>query len=334
MPLLDSPVLPKLDLVDARSQLLQAPQSPSAKSSLHDSISTSEGRKRPRYNDGNGNSSIIFQSPSSPASLVDTDYHSGSGDFYPTWLNARSAEEASAELDYRQNRYQRGEILSLHLDENIELVNSDDCVATREQKRPRRSRNTDAKQPGWGDAVIGVVGKVWNFCYSKAFRGFYAGGGQGYQLPTPELHGYMMHDDVLEKYACGNNICNRAIPGQYPDEEEMDRSWIIIPDQITQGSRTNTPSPSLRRQYAAPRPGKKAVVRSSRSPSPTKQSHSPGPKSPRRSMTQRCATQVQRTDSEEDASLRRLNSQLRAMIKEGKEALGMQIEVEDMDDSD
>ncbi|KAJ1333282.1 hypothetical protein MN608_03272 [Microdochium nivale] len=46
-----------------------------------------------------------------------------------------------------------------------------------------------ARPDSWGafafSTIGGVVGKVWNFCKGGAFRGFQAGGGQGYQISTP-----------------------------------------------------------------------------------------------------------------------------------------------------
>ncbi|KAI0379346.1 hypothetical protein F5Y04DRAFT_133324 [Hypomontagnella monticulosa] len=47
-----------------------------------------------------------------------------------------------------------------------------------------------ATQPnGWGSAALstigGVVGKVFAFCKAGVFRGFYAGGGRGYEMRTP-----------------------------------------------------------------------------------------------------------------------------------------------------
>lgn len=47
------------------------------------------------------------------------------------------------------------------------------------------------RQFGWSafalQTIGGVVGKVWEFCRTGAFRGFYAGGGKGYDMqpPTP-----------------------------------------------------------------------------------------------------------------------------------------------------
>jgi hypothetical protein len=76
------------------------------------------------------------------------------------------------------------------------------------------------------------------------------------------------------------------------------------------------------------------------SPGRPSTSYSTPTKSPVRSSTklrespgavdaQRYAAKVRRRELEEDASIRRLNKQLKAMIKEGKEALGTRIEIED-----
>ncbi|KAI2625246.1 hypothetical protein GGS21DRAFT_314727 [Xylaria nigripes] len=51
---------------------------------------------------------------------------------------------------------------------------------------PMTPDHASQRQAGWGSYAIstigGVVGKVWEFCTAGAFRGFYAGGGQGYEL--------------------------------------------------------------------------------------------------------------------------------------------------------
>jgi hypothetical protein len=46
---------------------------------------------------------------------------------------------------------------------------------------------------------------------------------------------------------------------------------------------------------------------------------------------QRYAAQIRRREREEDASIKRLNRQLQAMIREGKQALGATVEVDDLD---
>ena len=66
----------------------------------------------------------------------------------------------------------------------------------------------------------------------------------------------------------------------------------------------------------------------SRSPLP-----SPKRSSPVSADVQRHAARIRKRELEEDANLRRFNQQLKAMIKEGKQALGTKIEVEDDSDS-
>ena len=55
------------------------------------------------------------------------------------------------------------------------------------------------------------------------------------------------------------------------------------------------------------------------------------PHSPASVETQRYVAQMRRMEREEDASLRRLNRQLQTMIREGKQALGTQVELDDLD---
>jgi hypothetical protein len=50
--------------------------------------------------------------------------------------------------------------------------------------------------------------------------------------------------------------------------------------------------------------------------------------------TQRHVAKLRKQEREEDASIRRLNEQLKAMIREGKEALGTRVEVDDLSDLD
>lgn len=44
---------------------------------------------------------------------------------------------------------------------------------------------------------------------------------------------------------------------------------------------------------------------------------------------QRFAAKARKRDMEEEANLRRLNQQLKAMIREGRQALGTRVEIED-----
>ena len=58
------------------------------------------------------------------------------------------------------------------------------------------------------------------------------------------------------------------------------------------------------------------------------------PGSPASREALRFAAQVRRREREEDASIQKMNDQLKALIREGREALGSRVEVDDMDFDD
>lgn len=58
------------------------------------------------------------------------------------------------------------------------------------------------------------------------------------------------------------------------------------------------------------------------------------PASPLPKESQRLINKVRREEMEEDARMRRMSSQMSAMLREAKEALGSKFEVEDVYDDD
>jgi hypothetical protein len=85
-----------------------------------------------------------------------------------------------------------------------------------------------------------------------------------------------------------------------------------------------------------PRLNKRATPSSLRPSTPTKGSGLglPSPRSrdgPSSAEVQRQAARLRRREREEDASIQRLNKQLQAMIREGREALGTTVEVDDFE---
>lgn len=330
---------PKVDLANANSQLFQLP-SASASSSLY---SLSVSRKRPRRDTGNL-SSKFEPSDASASPLISTDFRQPSGEEY----------HASAEFDYRPNRY-RESFLPPSLDASVDSLVTDG----NSRKRSRRDSNiasptTDLPSPatrvGWGRTVINAVGKVFDICWSGAFKGFYAGGGQGYDMhagsPAQFAPSWQAGpSSSTEK----DRIFRTPIPGQYPDEE-IDRSWVVVPtdstDPFGHGGLDGTDSPSAqrarrvhqassprRRQAVMPRLGKRPNL-SVRPSTPTRNTALPSPRSqngPGSAEMQKHAARMRRKEREEDASIQRLNKQLQAMIREGKEALGTTVEVDDVD---
>lgn len=335
---------PKLDLASAHSQMFQVPSSASASSSLY---SLSVSRKRPRHD--TEKLSTKFEASSevaSASSLIHSDYRqtSGADDFH-----------SSAELDYRPNRY-RESFGPQPLDESVESIVADTHGTSR--KRSRRassisSPTADGPSPslaqrrvGWGRTVINVVGKVFDLCWSGAFKGFYAGGGQGYNMntgePAPFNPGWRA-GQAGPTSAEKDRVLHTPVPGQYP-EEDSDRSWVVLPsepaDPFFGGDGHTSPSIRARRIHQASSPRRRPAVmprlgkRAGMLTTPIKSPGLPSPRSkdgPGSAEMQRHAAQMRRKEREEDASIQRLNKQLQAMIREGKEALGTTVEVGDLE---
>lgn len=350
---LDSPVPPKLDLVGAKSQLLQVPQTPSASSSLYRSISYS--RKRPRYGSDkrcqSAHHSDFGAVPATPDSHLADDFRSWSG-----------KRETPTEFDYRLSRYRENNpppTIDDSFDSHAPIEASGNS-----RKRSRReslfstlhgSEGNIPSHPAsvsWGRSVINIVGKVWDFCWSGAFGGFYAGGGQGYRMDpgsSSQVDDTPYQPDSVEKddiFTTNTNQHNRTpIPGQFP-EDDIQRNWVMVADDtdvFVDAVGPSSPSRRLprknanqfyaqRRRTMMSQPAKRAYM-----PSTPTRAHPMSPKtpqSPSSAETQRHVARMRRMERQEDASLRRLNNQLETMIKEGQAALGTTVEVNDLEMED
>ncbi|KAJ9313442.1 hypothetical protein DTO271D3_6305 [Paecilomyces variotii] len=353
----DTPVGPKLDLAGAHSQLFQTPISPSASSSLYRSISNSRKRQRCSYVETqvSRESRSLWDSQSelvSPAPLVSTDYYlAGGGEPKETIFEKH---ETAAELDYRPNRYRDH---TLSPDGNVASLPSADGTNRKRERSSSPSASPKASSTGWGRAVFsmvgGVAGKVWDFCWSGAFRGFYAGGGQGYKMtvtttPEPEQSTWQTVSHPDDVFASETRV-ETPLPGQFPDDRVQEHNpdpdivpgnWVLVPEEpmsretspIHSARKVPRKNATLRRPAVMPRFNKRQILSPGR-PSTSHSTPTKTPTKPRGSPAaldaQRYAAKVRRQELEEDASIRRLNKQLKAMIKEGKEALGTRIEIED-----
>jgi hypothetical protein len=377
---LDSPVPPKLDLAAAPSQLFQVPQTPSASSSLYRSISL-PSRKRSRFESGERRPFTVDLS--SPAPLVNADYDLAGGGEYNyqqqpyyhqqfsrgPWLVRR---EDPAEVDYRPSRY-RDHPLAAPLDVSVEsLTPSEACGHSRKRNRRDSNLPSNPRQPthdeknsnpsqsepvSWSRAVFNVVGKVLDFCWSGAFRGFYAGGGRGYSMESDSGSGTRpeswqppvcteKENDVTLDDVTHQRDGSFPVPGRFP-KDEIQQNWVMVHEDAQDGFlKVVSPSPVTARRVGRrhgvvpshtrrrsgvtmPRSGKRIM------PSTPTRSQFSSPAKPRESPvsveTQRYVARMRRMEREEDASLQRLNEQLQAMIKEGKQALGTRVEVDDLD---
>lgn len=254
----------------------------------------------------------------------------------------------------------------------------------------------------------GVLSKVIDFCKSVPFRGFFAGGGKGYDISQPrrlEDDGYWREGETEKITVYSPERHSTPIPGRFPEEivddymlqsqertptppraskrrhldtmDDLEKSWIMVaPDIPTQApSQTSgryggtVNSPARRRSIAsvagrgqqrghvarrfvnhvsrasvshAGSPGillnSTASLAPTRSPALYKEREPPTRMSPSKSPlskeAQKWAAKKKKEDREAGESIRRLDKQLKAMIREGKEALGTKIEIEDDDDFD
>ena len=407
----DTILPPKLDInVGARSHLFQPPKTPSASSSLYRSaasispqhVISSTSRKRSRHDSHFSDQATPFIAPShaspsippstpsglqspdflSPVSFVNTQFWLAGGLGTPTARH--TMDEGGGEYRTSPDSHSRK---GFHSASDSYFPQSASALS-RDSNQRSKQHAPPPTQDGLGKAVYGMVsvaGKVWHFCRTAAFKGFYAGGGQGYEMKPPLEHVYCDQsmwqeaecDDVFQSKLCEKSL----VPGCFPEEDfiadymsqnhttpshaakkvrrekgtsgDIDANWVLVGSVSTSretspsrpSSRRMTPSnTSVRRPIA--KPGKRTFVPASR-PSLTSYAGSPGPRSdrnasfasPRSAVTspkhesplsaevQRQAARLRKRELEEDANLNRFNQQLKAMIKEGKEALGAKFEV-------
>ncbi|KAL4807395.1 hypothetical protein BDV18DRAFT_137589 [Aspergillus unguis] len=356
--LFDSPVPPQLDLVGAPSPLFQVP-APSASSALYHSISKSHRkRSRPELDYGRVNHLHTPHRPPPPVSDFfadldetydheDYDIHhrpSRYRDYPRTPLDASLTDSSKGPDDFRRKRCRRE-------DPSLVIAASPSGI---DEKAMAPEQMPTAAEPArpvrWSRAVLNVVGKVWDFCWSGPFRGFYAGGGRGYPLessasPLADSHhdnsphssrpsSSSMFPSIAEKQAV-------SVPGEYPleaGEEALHGNWVMIsPTEGTTSYNSPCSRPRSRKSHVPRRvvhrrtPPKRSLAPH---PQPTFSAPAKPHESPVSVETQRYLAKQRRREREEDASLQRLNKQLQAMIQEGKQALGTRVEVDDMDMED
>jgi len=271
----------------------------------------------------------------------------------------------------------------------------EDIVMSGQQHPPQQGS-------GWGTLVLGAIGGVvagaWAFCKKSAFRGFYAGGGQGYAVRRPNEGDPFGHESMWEdEQDAPRNMSDSLrsferlatpVPGEYPEDSppednisghnhvrqhlEAERrpakrrqtdggGWVVV-DKVSR-SRGNSPrisTPSVPRT-SQPRHHsnsfKRPILAASRSrhrlsgvsnlgsPAPPSHSrhasysHQRSPSSgtnaqkssPPSVEAKKYAARMRREEKATGERYDKLNDQLMAMIKQGKEALGSKVEVVDAD---
>ncbi|KAL8855054.1 MAG: hypothetical protein Q9221_000251 [Calogaya cf. arnoldii] len=403
---------PKLDInVGAKSHFFQPPalsavetlqQSTTSIGSENVASSTKRKRSRHQYSlsdhaipSATSNRDWMSQSSyniASPAPFVNTQYRLAGGLDTPTAALSKSnilGKDALA-----PNLAPRYGSRSIHQgisDENY-FTSIPSALSREANGRPRLHTN-HMTNDGWGRTmygVIGAAGKVWKFCKSNAFRGFYAGKGRGYAM-TPSMHptneeSQLWHDMDEKDFAPLKREELVSIPGRFPEdfiedymaqdhttppraakkiqrskgEGDMRENWVMVgrsPISSREGSpirlsNRKLPPASASGRRPMAKTGRRLVLPANR-PSTTSQAGSPGMRSDRPASfastrspgttpkhesplspeVQRHAARMRRRELEEDANLKRFNQQLKAMIRQGKEALRTTVEVAEESDA-
>ena len=404
----DSPLTPKVDLtVGTRPHIFQTPSASASLQSSTASLTSSaydhgrtRSRKRPR-NDAQTTSdetshfrlthdlaSMACDTPSaltpcqSPPPIANMAYRLAGGLDTPT-TNAAASNKAWDCLDSStqhdaQSRLIRGYDAMNQTSYFDPVVPP--ALAVERNGQPRLPKSPGIRD-GLGNVIYrfaGVAGKVWQN-WSNTFRGFYAGGGQGYemegpsnglvnqqwqgveqekfwQMEVPSTPGGFPQEDYIADYM---SLDHTSTPPRASKRSKRDAdtsaTWVMVGS--TRSSRETSPSRLAPRKVPMHGSGKRATPKSlGRKPilpasrpslssfagSPSIQSNRASYASPRSPITlspkhdspvnlevQRHAARLRRKEAAEDANLKRFNQQLKAMIKEGKEALGTRIEIEE-----
>ncbi|KAF7915374.1 uncharacterized protein EAE98_011240 [Botrytis deweyae] len=271
---LDSPS-PQHDvpIAGSKSNMYLPPSTPSASATsslyLFDTQSTTStdllnaggtmvGRKRMRdtlpfeygYERGNqldeGDSNLV--TPGSPMPFVNTKYRLAGG------LDTPQAERQNREMgmgresDFGDTKYRR-ELSDVK--ETFEAEGEGQLYRD-ENGRPRiRGQPKEDEKRGWIKPMVnvvgGVVGKMWEFCkMGVAFKGFQAGGGNGYVFgsTTPIEPTFM--DEPKNNMWEDEKSPGTPVPGGFPMggmvENYMDRNYVPPQEETT------PPRPAKRRQ--------------------------------------------------------------------------------------
>ena len=378
---IEYPLTPKVDIsAGPKSHLFQPPLS--ASSSLQSSTTSALGpvrsRKRTRNETHYNSSSTVFE-PQTPPPLTDVRYRLKADYDSKQYAMAASGARYARKVDSRRQ-----------LSSQMNLGGR--CWAELDDERPEAGTrlagdgalpdlpHSPSIQGGLGNVIYrfaGVAGKVWRD-WTTTFKGFCAGGGQGYEFRDAstaaecdrwqlvrydghrrglaEVPGGFPQDDYIEDYLSQDHTQEtpiRASKRSRSDDGSVEK-WVVVEERTSQGrspqrlsqrklpassgsprrtertSSSRRPAQSMLRPSIAGSPRLKAG-RASLAPvrSPVVKSEAPIQSSPVSAEVQRHAARLRRKEAEEDAHLKRFNAQLKAMIREGKEALGTTFEIED-----
>ena len=223
----------------------------------YEHVPTNIGKKRSRndyYKEQTPDSDLLGGDPGSPMPFVNTRYALAGGMDTPT-LKAAERYEASESV-YSDIGYRR----ELSGDKPKGLFGDESSYESfpfrldREPAdEPKTSTEHNNEGGAWTKGALGVVGdvvgKVWEFCKTSAFRGFHAGGGDQYTVSNTSATHFTI--DVSEREnmwesekatkAWGFEKESTPLPGRFPEEE-------FIPDYLDRAGPEDTPPRASKRR--------------------------------------------------------------------------------------
>ena len=308
---------PKLDTeAGSSSHIFQPPRTPSASTILHRSTASLDSHDRPYtsrkrlrpdsgivgdgragsedYNLWSAQSVLDTPGAMSPAPFANTQYRLAGGLDTPTAGYTSAVDSViSPDLTLRGGRGWKPSNGSSPESYFPQLAR---------EGNGRSRRRAGSRQNGWGKtiySVIGVAGKVWEFCRTSAFRGFYAGGGQGYEMRPPEFgsqEAQEIWESYSEKHDAGSIEYGQSpVPGGFPEEDyypdymsqdhttpsrpakrlqrekgdaELGASWVMIDRSNAVASRESSPSRIAARKVPmkSSSPGRRPASRAGQRP--------------------------------------------------------------------
>ncbi len=186
-------------------------------------------------------SSILHSTDlASPAPLVNTRYALAGGLDTPGLAAASSYDGAN--VAYEVNFRRRWSVTSNQHDSSIATLGP--LAGERNGKRRCPSSPNGTSTQGWGQTVLhlagAVAGKMWELCRAGAFRGFSAGGGQGYAVQPVSSTDSIWEDLDTQQAFPPLERSSTPVPGDFPHHADYGTQHI---------HRDSTPTP--------PRPAKR-----------------------------------------------------------------------------
>ena len=241
---LESPTRPTLTTNTTKSIPFIVPPTPSAAISLSKSLpqtsitlepAARSARKRPRIQSTPRTASLKSHLPTfpppdfddalSPEPFVNTNYRLADGlDTHGDARRRDEEEDVDDEFIYRRSRFGTS-----YFPYKIE---PDDPRGTTPHGYSSR-----VYQKGWGKVVLSVTGKAFNFCAS-VFRGFVAGGGQGYTLERPRsAPAHFAHPQSCDQLQPWEDVFHKdyrsitPVPGHFPADSFID-DYMTSPQRV------------------------------------------------------------------------------------------------------